>query len=163
MVAPKLGESVLDPACGTGGFLIDTLEYIRKNEVKTQADEKKLQGQIRGVELKPLPHLLAITNMILHDVGTRSLFAAEICLPSLCANTGRKIGGRYCGKSSFWGAVKDGVEKNFPAEFRTKETADLFLVLFIHLLKPNGRAGIVLPDGSLFGEGGKDRHQEETT
>jgi type I restriction enzyme M protein len=55
----------------------------------------------------------------------------------------------------FGGAVKDGVEKNFPAEFRTKETADLFLVLFIHLLKPNGRAGIVLPDGSLFGEGVK--------
>lgn len=70
MAAPKLGESVLDPACGTGGFLIDTLEYIRKHEVKTQADEKQLQNQIKGVELKPLPHLLAITNMILHDVGT---------------------------------------------------------------------------------------------
>jgi len=55
----------------------------------------------------------------------------------------------------FGGVVKAGAEENFPHEFRTKETADLFLVLFMHLLKSNGRAGIVLPDGTLFGEGVK--------
>ncbi|MFH0712594.1 MAG: class I SAM-dependent DNA methyltransferase [Candidatus Jorgensenbacteria bacterium] len=156
MVAPKLGESVLDPACGTGGFLIDTLEYVRAREVKNQADEKKLQSQIRGVELKPLPHLLAITNMILHDVGTPK----HLRRGDMLAQPLREYGPKdrvdvIVANPPFGGAVKDGVEKNFPAEFRTKETADLFLVLFIHLLKPNGRAGIVLPDGSLFGEGVK--------
>jgi len=168
MVSPKLGEKVLDPACGTGGFLIDTLEYIRKQEVKTAADEKKLQGQIHGVELKPLPHLLAITNMILHGVDTPK----HLRRGDMLAQPLREYGPKdrvdvIVANPPFGGAVKDGVEKNFPAEFRTRETADLFLVLFIHLLKlhpvrdsklsngAGGRAGIVLPDGSLFGEGVK--------
>src|SRR3990172_10819559 len=69
MVAPKLSEKVLDPACGTGGFLVDALQYIRNtNQVKTQADERNLESNIRGIELKPLPYLLATTNLILHDV-----------------------------------------------------------------------------------------------
>ena len=71
MVNPKLGEIILDPSCGTGGFLVSALEHIRNSgEIKTAKDEKKLQTSIKGVELKPLPHLLAITNMILHGVET---------------------------------------------------------------------------------------------
>jgi len=156
MVAPKLGEQVLDPACGTGGFLIDTLEYVRKNEVKSQADEKKLQDQIHGVELKPLPHLLSITNMILHGVDTpKNLVRGDMLSRPLREYGPRDRVDVIVANPPFGGAVKDGTEQNFPVEFRTKETADLFLVLFMHLLKPNGRAGIVLPDGSLFGEGAK--------
>lgn len=156
MVNPKLGESVLDPACGTGGFLIDTIEYIRKQEVKTQSDEKKLQSSIHGVELKPLPHLLAMTNMILHGVDTpKHLRRGDMLSQPLREYGPKDRVDVIVANPPFGGAVKDGVEKNFPAEFRTKETADLFLVLFMHLLKPNGRCGIVLPDGSLFGEGVK--------
>lgn len=156
VVNPKLGNSVLDPACGTGGFLIDTLEYIRKQEVKTKTDEKQLQNQIRGVELKPLPHLLAITNMILHGVDTpKNLRRGDMLAQPLREYGPKDRVDIIVANPPFGGAVKDGVEKNFPADFRTKETADLFLVLFIYLLKPNGRAGIVLPDGSLFGEGVK--------
>lgn len=156
MVNPKLGDTILDPACGTGGFLIDTIEYIRKNEVKTQADERKLQNAIHGVELKPLPHLLAMTNMILHGVDTpKHLRRGDMLSQSLREYGPKDRVNVIVANPPFGGAVKDGVEKNFPAEFRTKETADLFLVLFIHLLKPNGRCGIVLPDGSLFGEGVK--------
>ena len=156
MVAPKLGEKVLDPACGTGGFLIDTLEYIRKQEVKTAADEKKLQSQIQGVELKSLPYLLATTNMILHGVDTpKNLRRGDMLSRPLREYGPKDRVDVIVANPPFGGAVKDGVEKNFPAEFRTRETADLFLVLFIHLLKPNGRAGIVLPDSSLFGEGVK--------
>lgn len=156
MVNPKLGEIVLDPACGTGGFLIDTLEYVRKSAVKTMADEKKLQATVKGVELKPLPHLLAMTNMILHGVDTPK----GIRRGDMLAMPLREYGPKdrvdvIVANPPFGGAVKDGVEKNFPAEFRTRETADLFLVLFMHLLKPGGRCGIVLPDGSLFGEGVK--------
>ena len=156
MVNPKLGDTILDPACGTGGFLIDTIEFIRKKEVKTQADEKTLQNSIHGVELKPLPHLLAMTNMILHGVDTpKHLRRGDMLSQPLREYGPKDRVNVIVANPPFGGAVKDGVEKNFPAEFRTKETADLFLVLFIHLLKPNGRCGIVLPDGSLFGEGVK--------
>ena len=156
MVSPKLGEKVLDPACGTGGFLIDSLEYIRQHEIKTAADEKKLQSQIQGVELKSLPYLLATTNMILHGVDTPKHLRHGDMLSQPLREYGPKNRVDVIVANPPFGAdVKDGIEKNFPAEFRTRETADLFLVLFIHLLKPNGRAGIVLPDGSLFGEGVK--------
>ncbi len=155
MVAPKLGEIILDPACGTGGFLVSSLEYVRNNEVKDWRDEKKLQASINGVELKPLPHLLAITNLILHGVETPQ----QIRRGDMLSKPLREYGPKdrvdvIVANPPFGGVVKAGTEANFPQEFRTKETADLFLVLFIHLLKPNGRAGIVLPDGTLFGEGG---------
>lgn len=156
MVNPKLGDTILDPACGTGGFLIDAIEFIRKKEVNTQADEATLQNLIHGVELKPLPHLLAMTNMILHGVDTpKHLRRGDMLSQPLREYGPKDRVNVIVANPPFGGAVKDGVEKNFPAEFRTKETADLFLVLFIHLLKPNGRCGIVLPDGSLFGEGVK--------
>ncbi|OGY92205.1 MAG: hypothetical protein A3H70_00955 [Candidatus Komeilibacteria bacterium RIFCSPLOWO2_02_FULL_48_11] len=154
MVAPKLGESVLDPACGTGGFLVNALEYVRLHEVKTAAHEKKLQAAVHGAELKSLPYLLATANMILHGVEVPK----NIRHGDMLSRPLRDMGPKdrvdvIVANPPFGGAVKDGVEKNFPAEFRTKDTALLFLVLFIHLLKPHGRAGIVLPDGVLFGEG----------
>ncbi|MFA7191758.1 MAG: class I SAM-dependent DNA methyltransferase [Candidatus Paceibacterota bacterium] len=160
---PKLGEDILDPACGTGGFLISALEYIRNSgEIKTKKDETKLQNQIHGVELKPLPHLLAITNMILHGVE----IPQQIKRGDMLSHPLREYGPKdrvdiIIANPPFGGSVKDGTEANFPADFRTKETADLFLVLFMALLKPGGRVGIVLPDGSLFGEGVKSRIKEK--
>ena len=130
MIDPKLGESILDPACGTGGFLISAIEYIRKSgEVKTKRDEQKLQQQIRGVELKPLPHLLAITNMILHGVE----IPQQIKRGDMLSHPLRDYGPKdrvdiIVANPPFGGSVKDGTEANFPADFRTKETADLFLV-----------------------------------
>ncbi|MEK7592235.1 MAG: class I SAM-dependent DNA methyltransferase [Patescibacteria group bacterium] len=155
MVNPKLGEIILDPSCGTGGFLVSALEHIRNSgEIKTAKDEKLLQSSICGVELKPLPHLLAITNMILHGVETPQ----QIKRDDMLSRPLREYGPKdrvdvIVANPPFGGVVKDGTEANFPASFRTKSTADLFLVLFMQLLKPNGRAGIILPDGSLFGEG----------
>ena len=154
MVAPKLGEKVLDPACGTGGFLIDTLQYITEHEVKNQTDKKLLEESVRGVELKSLPYLLATTNMILHGIEVPNNIKHDDSLSRPLRDIGPKDRvDVIVANPPFGGAVKDGVEKNFPSEFHTKDTALLFLVLFIHLLKPNGRAGIVLPDGVLFGEG----------
>lgn len=160
---PKLGESILDPACGTGGFLISALEYVRNSgEVKTKKDETKVQQQIRGVELKPLPHLLAITNMILHGVEIPQQIRRGDMLSTPLRDYGPKDRvDIIIANPPFGGSVKDGTEANFPADFRTKETADLFLVLFMSLLKPGGKCGIVLPDGSLFGEGVKSRIKEK--
>ena len=68
MVDPKLGEMILDPACGTGGFLACTIEHVRRHEVQTPEQEAQLQASIQGVEKKPLPHLLCTTNMIVHGI-----------------------------------------------------------------------------------------------
>lgn len=152
-VNPKLGDKILDPACGTGGFLTNALEHMRK-EVSTSQDEKKLHEQIHGIELKPLPHMLAVTNMILHGVEDPSTILRGDMLSRPYNDYGPKDRVDVILANPPFGAkVTDGTELNFPANFRTKETALLFLVLFVHLLKDEGRAGIVLPDGSLFSEG----------
>lgn len=156
MVDPKLGEKVLDPACGTGGFLVNAIEHIQKKEVKTKKDEDLLERSIHGLELKQLPFTLAITNLILHGVEALDQIRRGDALSKPLREYGPKD--RFdviMANPPFGGSVKDGTRANFPHEFRTKETADLFLVLFMHLLKPMGRAGIVLPDGTLFGEGVK--------
>lgn len=156
MIDPKLGEIVLDPACGTGGFLVSALEYVRAHDVKSQKDEKVLQNSLRGIELKQLPFTLAITNLILHGVDAPDQVRRGDALSRPLREYGPKDRvDVIVANPPFGGVVKDGTESNFPHEFRTRETADLFLVLFIHLLKPTARAGIVLPDGTLFGEGVK--------
>ena len=159
---PKLGEKVLDPACGTGGFLTCAIEHIRKQYVKTPADEEALQAAINGVEKKPLPHLLCSTNMLLHGIDVPSNIRHDNTL----ARPLRDYGPRdrvdvIVTNPPFGGMEEDGIESNFPKALRTRETADLFLVLIMHLLKAGGRGAIVLPDGTLFGEGVKTRIKEE--
>jgi type I restriction enzyme M protein len=161
MIDPRLGETILDPACGTGGFLAGAIEHIRRNDVRTTEQELQLQSSIRGVEKKPLPHLLCVTNMIVHglDVPTGILHDNTLSRPL------REISARdrvdvILTNPPFGGMEEDGIENNFPADYRTRETADLFLVLIIELLKPGGRAAVVLPDGTLFGEGVKTRIKE---
>lgn len=150
---PQLGETVLDPACGTGGFLTSALEHVRSRYVRTGEDEARLQGEIRGVEKKPLPHLLCTTNMILHGVDVPSHIRHDNTLarPLRDWASSDRVD-VVLTNPPFRGMEQDGIENNFPSPFKTRETADLFLLLVIHLLKPGGRAAIVLPDSSLFGE-----------
>ena len=161
MVNPKLGEVVLDPACGTGGFLACTIEHVRAHEVKTPEQEAVLQASIRGVEKKPLPHLLCTTNMIVHgiDVPTGVRHDNTLARPLRDVSAKDRVD-VIVTNPPFGGMEEDGIENNFPLEFRTRETADLFLVLIVELLKPGGRAAVVLPDGTLFGEGVKTRIKE---
>ncbi|MCK4669808.1 MAG: SAM-dependent DNA methyltransferase [Nanoarchaeota archaeon] len=160
MINPKLGEIVLDPACGTGGFLISALENLKK-VVKTVDERSKLQECIRGVEKKPLPHLLATTNLILHDVEIPNIkHDNSLARPIRDLGPGDKVD-IVVTNPPFGGAEEVGIETNFPASLRTRETADLFLVLIMRLLRSDGRCGIVLPDGFLFGEGVKTRIKEK--
>lgn len=162
MVDPKLGESVFDPACGTGGFLTCAIEHVRKKYVKSGKDEEKLQASIHGVEKKQMPHLLCVTNMLFHGIEVPSNIRRDNTLARPLRDYGPKDRvDVILSNPPFGGMEEDGIENNFPAAFRTRETADLFLVLFLTLLKPGGRAGFVLPDGTLFGEGVKTRIKEK--
>ena len=161
MVDPKLGEKVLDFACGTGGFLVNTIEHIRnKAEIKTIENREVLQNSIMGVEKKPLPHLLATTNLILHNIEQPSILHDNLLARSVNSWTPKERVDVIVTNPPFGGMEEDGIEKNFPLNFRTRETANLFLFLAIHVLKPNGRTGIVLPDGFLFGDGVAARLKE---
>lgn len=161
MIAPRLGEVILDPACGTGGFLTASIEALRR-QVKTIEDEKLLQQSVNGVEKKPMPHLLCVTNMMLHgiDVPIRIRHDNTLARPLRDYSQKDRID-VVVTNPPFGGMEEDGIESNFPSAFKTRETADLFLVLIIHLLKDGGRAAIVLPDGTLFGEGVKSRIKEK--
>ena len=161
MVNPKLGEILLDPACGTGGFLICALEHLRK-QVKNEQDEAFLQRSVRGVEKKQLPHMLCTTNMMLHGVEIPSQILHDNTLTRpLRDYTAADRVDVIITNPPFGGVEEPGTENNFPADVRTKETADLFLVLIKHLLKPGKRGALVLPDGTLFGEGVKTRIKEQ--
>lgn len=161
-VAPQLEESVLDPACGTGGFLSNVIEYKREHFVHTAADEEILQSTIHGVEKKSMPHMLCTTNMILHGIDSPINIRHDNTLSRPLRDYSNKDRVQVVVTNPpFGGMEEDGIENNFPATFRTRETADLFLTLIIHLLKPNGRAALVLPDGFLFGEGIKTRIKEK--
>ena len=160
-IDPRPGEVLFDPACGTGGFLTCAIRHMRDRYVKKVEDERLMQQALRAVEKKQLPHMLCVTNMLLHGIKDPSFVRHDNTLArpyiSYTANDRVDI---ILTNPPFGGREEDGIESNFPAHFRTRETADLFLALIIRLLKKDGRAAVVLPDGSLFGEGVKTRLKE---
>ena len=159
-VNPRLGETILDPACGTGGFLVSAIEHLRKQR-KTAADEETIQECFSGIEKKHLPHVLCMTNLLLHGIDVPSKVRHDNTLSRPLRDWSPKERvDVVVTNPPFGGMEEDGIELNFPTEFRTRETADLFLVLLMKVLKPGGRAGLVLPDGTLFGEGVKTRIKE---
>jgi type I restriction enzyme M protein len=163
MINPKLGEKVMDPACGTGGFLACTMDHILESgSVNTPEENQILQKQINGVEKKQLPHLLCTTNMLLHGIEVPSQIRHDNTLARPLRDWGPRDRVRVVvANPPFGGMEEDGIELNFPKATRTRETADLFLQLIIHILETNGRAAIVLPDGTLFGEGVKTKIKEK--
>lgn len=160
MIAPRLGEKILDPACGTGGYLTSAIEKLMA-QANSVEDRKSIAENIAGWEYKPLPYLLATTNLILHDVEVPNIRFGDALDQPLSNFTEKHRVDVILANPPFGGIVSNNNENNFPQNYRTKESADLFLILMIHLLKQNGRAGIVLPDGSLTGDGVKQRVRQK--
>ncbi|MEX3934819.1 N-6 DNA methylase [Paraburkholderia phymatum] len=160
-INPQLGERILDPACGTGGFLACSIEHLKAKRKRVE-DDAALQTAVTGVEKKQLPHLLCVTNMMLHGIEVPLQIRHDNTLSRPLIDYGaRDMVDVILTNPPFGGTEEPGIEANFPADVRTRETADLFLVLIIELLKHDGRAAVVLPDGTLFGEGVKSRIKEK--
>jgi type I restriction enzyme M protein len=161
-IDPHPGEILLDPACGTGGFLTCAMRHMRKHYVKTVKSEEEMQAGLRAIEKKQLPHMLCVTNMLLNNVQDPSFVRHDNALarPYISYTAADRVD-VVLTNPPFGGKEEDGIETNFPTKFQTRETADLYLALIMRLLRPNGRAAIVLPDGTLFGEGVKTRLKEQ--
>ena len=161
-IDPHPGEILLDPACGTGGFLTCAIRHMRERYVKKVEDEQTMQAGACAPSRRS---------------SSRTCSASPTCcctasrIPASSATTTRWRGPTSATRSrTAWTSSspirrsaareEDGIESNFPKHFQTRETADLFLALIIRILKPDGRAAVVLPDGSLFGEGVKTRLKE---
>ena len=160
MINPQLGEKILDPACGTGGYLTCAIEHL-KLQANSVEELQSIGENIIGWEYKPLPYLLATTNLILHDMEVPNIRFGDALDQPLSNFTEKHRVNAILANPPFGGIVANNNENNFPQNFRTKESADLFLILMIHLLKQGGRAGIVLPDGSLTGDGVKQRVRQK--
>lgn len=132
-VNPRIGEVLLDPACGTGGFLTCAIEHLRK-QAKTADDERTIQECFLGIEKKHLPHVLCMTNLLLHGIDVPTNVRHDNTLARPLRDWGpRERVDVVVTNPPFGGMEEDGIESNFPAEFRTRETADLFLVLLMKL------------------------------
>lgn len=161
MTNPQLGEKVLDPSAGTGGFLTAAIDHVRENYVKTVDDEHILQKSIMGWELKPVAYVLGLTNLILHEMEVPDYHYIDSLKKEYNGISNKDRVDVILANPPFGASIADGVETNFPATYRCKESADLFVILMLQLLKNNGRAAIVVPDGSITGEGVKARIREK--
>ena len=161
MIDPQLSDKVLDPAAGTGGFLTSAIDHVRDHYVNTVDDEHILQNNITGWELKPVAYVLGLTNLILHEMDIPDYHYMD-SLKREYNSIGKKDQvDVILANPPFGASIADGVETNFPATYRCKESADLFVILMLQLLKPNGRCAIVLPDSSITGDGVKSRIREK--
>ncbi|MBV1944330.1 SAM-dependent DNA methyltransferase [Streptococcus parasuis] len=160
MLDPKLGETMADLACGTGGFLTSTLNHLSKQR-KTSEDIQKYNQAIFGIEKKAFPHLLAVTNLFLHEIDDPKIIHGNTLEKNVREYTDDEKFDLIMMNPPFGGSELDTIKNNFPAELRSSETADLFMAVIMYRLKENGRVGVILPDGFLFGEGVKTRLKEK--
>lgn len=132
MVNPKLGETVADFACGTGGFLTSTLNHLEKN-MKNTEDRTQYNNAIYGIEKKPLPHLLCVTNMLVHDIDNPAIYNANSLERNVREYKDNEKFEVILMNPPYGGAEGEQIKNNFPADLRSSETADLFISLIMYL------------------------------
>ncbi|MDK7198871.1 MULTISPECIES: HsdM family class I SAM-dependent methyltransferase [Corynebacterium] len=153
MLNPKLGERVADFSAGTSGFLTSALKHLDP-QVESVEDREKFQNAVFGIEKKPMPYLLGVTNLLLHDVDEPAFFHGNSLSRNVREYKEHEKFKVIAMNPPYGGTEQEAVKANFPQAFRSSETADLFVALITYRLKKNGRAGVVLPDGFLFGSDG---------
>src|SRR6059036_161062 len=161
---PKLGETILDPACGTGGFLVEAFKHLEK-QCKTVEDRQLLQKRsIFGGEPKPLPYLLAQMNLLLHGLESPQINPNNSLAVKITEIGQRDRVDMILTNPPFGGEEERGILANFPSDKKTAETALLFLQLIMRKIRRGpkpGRAAVVVPNGTLFGDGVCARIKEE--
>lgn len=157
MIQPKINERILDFACGTGGFLTCTLDYFeRTNQIGSADDMLKIQNNLKGIEKKQLPHALCMTNLLLHGIDIPNIERRNSLAGQVYGFADKDMVDVILTNPPYGGTEEAGIQTSFAKEYRTSETADLFMALLMEKLSDNGRAGIVLPDSILFGDGVKN-------
>lgn len=150
MINPKIGETVADFACGTGGFLTSWIKEL-ETKVQTVEDREKLLTSVYGIEKKPFPYTLCITNMLLHDIDDPKIYHDNSLLRDVLDYTERDQFDVILMNPPYGGHEKNEVKNHFPSDLASSETADLFMSVIMYRLKKSGRAAVILPDGFLFG------------
>lgn len=150
MTKPRLGESIADFACGTGGFLTSALKVL-EGQIRTVEDRERYNQSVYGIEKKPLPYLLAITNMLLHDIDSPQIYHGNSLERNVREYQESDRFDLILMNPPYGGTESEGVKMNFPMEMRSSETADLFITVIMYRLKESGRAAVIIPDGFLFG------------
>lgn len=150
---PKLGEKMADFACGTGGFLISTLNVLKK-QIKSVEDQEKYNNSVFGIEKKGQPYILAVTNLLLHDVSNPDIVHGNSLEKKVDEYTEKDKFDIIMMNPPFGGSELPVIKQNFPTDLQSSETADLFMALIMYRLKEGGRVGLILPDGFLFGDDG---------
>ncbi|AJD91997.1 type I restriction-modification system modification subunit HsdM [Jeotgalibacillus malaysiensis] len=151
VVKPVLGEKIADFACGTGGFLTSALASLEKQIGNSLENKEVYNNTVYGIEKKALPHMLCVTNMLIHDIDDPTILhdnALEIDYKELRKMDPFDV---VLMNPPYGGSEKESVKVNFPMELRSSETADLFMNVIMYRLKKNGRAAVIIPDGFLFG------------
>lgn len=149
-IEPQIGEKMADFACGTGGFLTSWLKELGK-KAKSTADREALGKSIYGIEKKPFPYMLCVTNMLLHDVDEPNIVQGNSLGKNVLDFTEKDKFDVILMNPPFGGSEKENIKSHFPANIRSSETYDLFMAVIMYRLKKNGRVAVVLPDGFLFG------------
>lgn len=150
MIKPKLGEKMADFACGTGGFITSWLGQLQKQVKDTEA-RKQFDDSIYGVEKKPFPYLLCVTNMLLHDIEVPNIYHTNSLKHNLLDYTDDDKFDVILMNPPYGGHEDKSIQGFFPDDLASSETADLFMSVIMYRLKKNGRAAVVVPDGFLFG------------
>ena len=150
MIQPKIGEHMADFACGTGGFMVSWLKKLSE-QVKDTEDSRALGESVYGIEKKPFPYMLCVTNLLLHGVDIPKVYHGNSLLHDVLDYTEKDQFDVVLMNPPYGGSEKNDVKNHFPAELASSETADLFMSVIIYRLKQDGRAAVIIPDGFLFG------------